>query len=96
MNRKSIVLKHPKQHIDVQQRYAPLRFSVPFIILFVLSAFLYIVLATSCKQSPVEAVKIHRFDKVLFDTPVSQLPQTIAQRRNEFSTDLLNLQPENP
>ncbi len=96
MDRKSIVLKHPARHYAVQQRSTPLRYSVPFIILFTLGAFLYIVLASSCKQSPVEAVTLHRFDKVLFDTPVSQLPQTIAQRRNEFSTDLLNLRPDDP
>ena len=55
-----------------------------------------IVMLSGCRQTPVEAVQLHRFDKVLFDTPVSQLPQTIAQRRNEFSTDLLNLRPDDP
>lgn len=54
------------------------------------------ILSTSCKQTPVEAVTIHRFDKVLFDTPVDQLPAKLSQVSNEYSTDLLNLQPNNP
>lgn len=39
---------------------------------------------------------LHRFDKVLFSTPPQQLPQTLAQHRSEFNTELLNLQPDNP
>ena len=54
------------------------------------------ILSTSCKQTPVEAVTIHRFDKVLFDTPVDQLPAKLSQVSHEYSTDLLNLQPNNP
>jgi hypothetical protein len=41
-------------------------------------------------------VPLHRFEQVLFSTPADQLPDKIANVRNEFSTDLLNLQPDNP
>ncbi len=50
----------------------------------------------SCKQKPVEAVPLHRFEQVLFTTPIDQLPAKVASVRNEFNTDLLNLQPDNP
>ena len=50
----------------------------------------------SCHRTPVEAVQIHRFDKVLFETPASQLQGKLASVAGEFNTPLLNLQPENP
>ena len=79
-----------------QQRTQSKKLSAPFsIILFTLFAFLTS-LTTSCKQKPVEAVPLHRFEQVLFSTPTDQLPDKIANVRNEFSTDLLNLQPDNP
>ena len=79
-----------------QQRTQFKKLSAPFsIILFTLLAFLTS-LTTSCKQKPVEAVPLHRFEQVLFSTPADQLPDKIANVRNEFSTDLLNLQPDNP
>ena len=79
-----------------QQRTQFKKLSAPFsIILFTLFAFLTS-LTTSCKQKPVEAVPLHRFEQVLFSTPADQLPDKIASVRNEFSTDLLNLQPDNP
>ncbi len=79
-----------------QQRTQSKKLSAPFsIILFTLFAFLTS-LTTSCKQKPVEAVPLHRFEQVLFSTPADQLPDKIASVRNEFSTDLLNLQPDNP
>lgn len=79
-----------------QQRIQSKKLSAPFsIILFTLFAFLTS-LTTSCKQKPVEAVPLHRFEQVLFSTPADQLPDKIANVRNEFSTDLLNLQPDNP
>ena len=79
-----------------QQRTQSKKISAPFsIILFTLFAFLTS-LTTSCKQKPVEAVPLHRFEQVLFGTPADQLPAKIASVRNEFSTDLLNLQPDNP
>ena len=79
-----------------QQRTQFEKLSAPFsIILFTLFAFLTS-LTTSCKQKPVEAVPLHRFEQVLFSTPADQLPDKIANVRNEFSTDLLNLQPDNP
>ena len=79
-----------------QQRTQSIKLSAPyFIILFTLFASLTS-LITSCKQKPVEAVPLHRFEQVLFSTPADQLPDKIANVRNEFSTDLLNLQPDNP
>ena len=51
---------------------------------------------TSCRQTPVEAVPLHRFEQVLFNTPPDQLPATIAGVLGEFNTDLLNFQPDNP
>lgn len=49
-----------------------------------------------CHHTSDEAVQLHRFEKVLFDTPVEQLQSTIAATGNEFQTDLLNIQPQNP
>lgn len=72
----------------VRRRHTPLWLPALLILLTALTS--------SCKQTPVEAVQIHRFDKVLFDTPPNQLPQTLAQRHAEFNTDLINLQPDNP
>ncbi|MBO4600562.1 MAG: hypothetical protein J5641_07470, partial [Bacteroidales bacterium] len=42
----------------------------------------------------VEAVRLHRFDKVLFETPVDQLQGKLMEVRDEYGTDLLNLHPE--
>lgn len=43
-----------------------------------------------------EAVQLHRFEKLLFATPVEQLQSTLIASGNEFNTDLLNIQPQNP
>ncbi len=86
---------HLRFHTE-QQRFLPLRFSVSFVILFTLCSFIYTILTISCKQAPVEAVTIHRFDKVLFETPVDQLPAKLQGVANEYRTDLLNLQLDNP
>ena len=82
-----------RSHIT-QQRFQLKKFSVPIILLtiFAFTTSLF----TSCNQNPVEAVPLHRFEQVLFGTPADQLPAKIASVRNEFSTDLLNLQPDNP
>lgn len=86
---------HLRSHLT-QQRTQFKIISAPFsIILFTLFAFLTSFI-TSCKQKPVEAVSLHRFEQVLFSTPADLLPDKIASVRNEFSTDLLNLQPDNP
>lgn len=53
-------------------------------------------LSCSCHRTPAEAVQIHRFDKVLFETPVDQLQGKLASVAGEYNTPLLNLQPENP
>lgn len=51
----------------------------------------------ACHQTPDEAVPLHRFEKVLFDTPVDQLPARLAEAKSgEFKTDLLTLYPEDP
>lgn len=51
---------------------------------------------SSCHHTPVEAVHLHRFDKVLFETPTNQLQSKLASLAGEYNTPLLNLQPENP
>lgn len=53
-------------------------------------------LLAACHHTPDEAVQLHRFEKVIFDTPADQLPARLAEARDEFSTDLLFMQPENP
>ena len=60
-------------------------------ILILVVAFVSTVLLASCHHTPVEAVQLHRFDKVLFETPVEQLPAKLQEVRNEYATDLLNL-----
>ena len=39
---------------------------------------------------------MHRFERVLFETPTEQLASKISSVRDEFNTELLNLQPDNP
>ena len=46
------------------------------------------------RHTPAEAVQLHRFDKVLFETPVEQLPSKLQEVQNEYATELLNLHPE--
>ena len=41
-------------------------------------------------------MEIHRFDKVLFTTPPASLTEKLASVRNEYNTELLNIQPDNP
>lgn len=53
-----------------------------------------IVMLSGCRQTPVEAVRLHRFDKVLFETPVPQLQSRLLQVRDEYATELLNLHPD--
>lgn len=50
----------------------------------------------SCHSHSTEAVQIHRFDKLLFETPVEQLQSRLLASGNEFGTELLNVQPNNP
>ena len=33
----------------------------------------------ACRHTPDEAVQLHRFEKVLFDTPASQLPAKLNE-----------------
>lgn len=88
MNKNAITTPNPSRPISHRQRLIPLWLSA----VIILGASFF----TNCKQTPVEAVKIHRFDKVLFSTPPANLPNTLAQHAAEFNTDLLNLQPDNP
>ena len=53
-----------------------------------------IVTMSGCRHAPVEAVQLHRFDKVLFETPVEQLHGRLMEVRDEYATELLNLHPE--
>lgn len=55
-----------------------------------------VLLLAACHRTPDEAVPLHRFEKVLFATPAGQLPARLAEVRDEFNTELLALQPENP
>lgn len=50
----------------------------------------------ACKHTPTPTVQIHRFDKLLFETPVSQLQSQLISSGNEFNTELLNIYPNNP
>lgn len=49
-----------------------------------------------CRQNTASPVEIHRFDKVLFTTPPASLTEKLASVRNEYNTELLNIQPDNP
>ncbi len=53
-------------------------------------------LTTACHRTSDEAVQLHRFEKVLFDTPTEQLQSKLQTVANEYSTELLNVQPANP
>ena len=53
-----------------------------------------ILLFVGCHRKPAEAVELHRFDKVLFETPVEQLPAKLLEVQNEYATELLNLRLE--
>lgn len=55
-----------------------------------------ILMLTACRRTPVEAVQLHRFEKVLFEGSTEQMPQRLASSREEFATPLLNIAPENP
>ena len=48
----------------------------------------------SCHHTPAEAVQLHRFDQVLFETPVEQLGAKLQEVKGEYATDLLNIHPE--
>ena len=48
------------------------------------------------KKKTATPVEIHRFDKVLFTTPPASLTEKLASVRNEYNTELLNIQPDNP
>ena len=49
-----------------------------------------------CRQKTATPVEIHRFDKVMFTTPPASLTEKLASVRNEYNTELLNIQPDNP
>ncbi|MCQ2275018.1 MAG: DUF2268 domain-containing protein [Bacteroidales bacterium] len=50
----------------------------------------------ACHHTPTKTVEIHRFDKLLFETPVEQLQSKLLSTGNEYSTELLNVHPNNP
>lgn len=52
-------------------------------------------LLSGCHHTPVEAVDFHRFDKVIFETPVEQLQGKLISEGSKFNTPLLNLDPSN-
>lgn len=51
---------------------------------------------SACRHTSDEAVQLHRFEKVLFDTPVEQLQGKLQSVGSEYGTELLNIRPENP
>ena len=51
---------------------------------------------SACRHTSDEAVQLHRFEKVLFDTPVEQLQGKLLSVGSEYGTELLNIRPENP
>jgi len=53
-------------------------------------------LASACHHTSDEAVQLHRFEKVLFDTPAEQLGSKLQAVQGEYATELLNIQPGNP
>lgn len=54
------------------------------------------VLVSACHYTSDEAVQLHRFERVLFDTPMEQLQSKLQSVSGEYSTELLNIQPNNP
>ena len=62
-------------------------------IFFIMTAAACIMLG-SCHNAHVEAVQLHRFDKVLFETPVEQLQGKLASVGSEYNTNLLNINPQ--
>lgn len=64
---------------------------------FITMALAGVLLLAACHRTPDEAVPLHRFEKVLFDTPADQLPARLAEAKSgEFGTDLLTLYPDDP
>lgn len=63
---------------------------------FAIAIFVGLLSAVGCHQPENEAVVIHRFDKLLFETPVEQLQSKLMASAGEFGTELLNVQPSNP
>ena len=52
-------------------------------------------LLTHCGGRP-EKVQFHRFEHLLFDTPVEQLQQEMINHRDEYTTELIVYEPEEP
>lgn len=50
---------------------------------------------TACHHTSTEAVQLHRFERMLFDTPATQLQGKLQSVEDEYSTELLNIQPNN-
>lgn len=62
----------------------------------ILTLALLTVLAVGCRHTPGQAVQLHRFDRVLFETPPAQLQSRLAAVQGEYNSDLLNLHPDDP
>ena len=48
-----------------------------------------------CHRSD-NGIRFHRFEQLLFETPVAELQQTLMARAGEYDTPLLNIAPESP
>ena len=53
-----------------------------------------VVALTGCRRT--EEVSFHRFERLLFDTPADRLQAELTKHRNEFSSELIMLAPEEP
>ena len=53
-----------------------------------------VVALTGCRRT--EEVSFHRFEQLLFDTPADRLQAELTKHRNEFSSELIILAPEEP
>lgn len=52
-------------------------------------------LISGCSQSGKTSIRFSRFERLLFDTPESQLQRALTDHRSEFDSELLNIYPEN-
>ena len=59
-----------------------------------LTAALSVVMTVGCRHSKSESVQLHRFEQVIFETPVEQLQNKLKSVYAEYGTELLNLHPD--
>ena len=62
--------------------------------LYILTA--TVMLLAGCSGKPESAVRFHRFEHLLFNTPLSELQKTLVDSMAQYSTPLLNVAPGDP